>query len=602
MTDAEHEPEHEPEHEEPLVKLLDLFCGVGGTTAGALAAGFAPEDIVGVEIDPLAAAGHAKHAPTLQADLSDPRWPLRLPSVPTATLTPDILWSSFPCQAWSQAGKRLGANDPRNGWPWTMEALRTFRPVVFLGENVRGLTQHAASKGCKEGSRLGPTDCPACYLEGVILPDLRTLYPHVEYRILDAADYGVPQRRHRLILYAGPVPFRWPEPTHSGSALAHAKWGEDASYWRSVGIPAVGVPSRDEVRLLRSAPDGRQPWVTMRQVLGIGLGVYAAGEAGAGALRPPDESAPAVSTKGTMFARAVGGGGNPRIAGAAEDRNHRDLTDEPATTWIETRKGRGMADRGSSGRSVPIDEAAPTLTGPGAGGTAPLSLRVETGQTSERRRTDGTHREPIAVSVDEPAPAQRSGSRGAPELVRDPAVIPSRHDPKHPTMLPDEPAGTIRSGGDGHTAPYPFVAVGVRNLGTQGGIAVNRLIPYDEPSPTTSTAGDVYHISPRDPAIQDAPAPTVTTTEEKGTRASAASDWTMNGGPDRASDALWLATGRRRLTPDECAILQGFGPDLRATIAALPSKTAQYRVVGNAVPPRLAEVVLRAAREILATS
>lgn len=92
----------------------------------------------------------------------------------------------------------------------------------------------------------------------------------------------------------------------------------------------------------------------------------------------------------------------------------------------------------------------------------------------------------------------------------------------------------------------------------------------------------------------DRPAPTVTTCEVKGTRASASSGWAFTGGPDRASDAAFLATGRRRLTVEECAALQGFPADWPWQ----GTREAQYRQVGNAVPPALAEAVGRAVKAI----
>lgn len=87
----------------------------------------------------------------------------------------------------------------------------------------------------------------------------------------------------------------------------------------------------------------------------------------------------------------------------------------------------------------------------------------------------------------------------------------------------------------------------------------------------------------------DQPSPTVMTTEVKGTRASAASGGTFHGGPDRASDAAFLATGLRRINEQEAARLQGFpeGHPFQGTSAA------RYRQIGNAVPPPLAREVLR---------
>lgn len=91
------------------------------------------------------------------------------------------------------------------------------------------------------------------------------------------------------------------------------------------------------------------------------------------------------------------------------------------------------------------------------------------------------------------------------------------------------------------------------------------------------------------------PSPTVMTTEVKGTRASAASGWTFNGGPDRASDATFLAIGLRRITVTEAARLQGFpeGHPFQGTT------TERYTQAGNAVPPPLAHATLSRGLELL---
>ena len=112
------------------------------------------------------------------------------------------------------------------------------------------------------------------------------------------------------------------------------------------------------------------------------------------------------------------------------------------------------------------------------------------------------------------------------------------------------------------------------------------------PTPTHAEHADLFgQVKPwQTPAWSSRPAPTVSTAEVRGTRASAKSGWMFNGGPDRASDALFLATGRRRLTIAECATLKAF-PDGYPFQG--PSE-ARYRQIGNAVPPPLAAAVLSA--------
>lgn len=92
-----------------------------------------------------------------------------------------------------------------------------------------------------------------------------------------------------------------------------------------------------------------------------------------------------------------------------------------------------------------------------------------------------------------------------------------------------------------------------------------------------------------EPWRADRPAPTVTTTEVKGTRAHAP-DWTFHGGPDRASDTAFLVSGVRRIEVAEGLALQAMPADwpLQGT------REEQYRQVGNAVPPPMAEAAARA--------
>lgn len=301
------------------MRVLELFAGAGGAALGLERAGLRHAALCEWDRDACATLRAAGLGPVVEGDVRD------LDRIAAVAGAVDVLWSSFPCQAWSRAGKRRGAADERNGWPWTVAALDRFRPAWFLGENVRGLAVHQGGCPGKAGGPLNPEGCPGCYLEGAILPDLRARFAYVGWWLLDAADYGVPQHRRRIVLWAGPRPLTRPAPTHG--------------------------------------PGRAAPWVGMGEALGL----------------------------------------------------------------------RARADDGPLAR----------------------------------------------------------------------------------------------------------------------------------------------------------PAPTVTTTEEKGTRATAASGYTFHGGPDRASDALFLGTGRRRLTLAECAILQDF-PEEYPFQGSIGSR---YRQIGNAVPPRLAEVV-----------
>lgn len=184
--------------------VVELFAGAGGAALGLGAAGFTHLACVEHDADACATL-RAAGLPCVEGDVRDPdlyesHW-----------VGCDLIWASFPCQAWSTAGKREGAKDERNGWPWTVGAIDRLRPRWFAAENVAGLLTHRG--GCASRC-LGPDECPRAYFDNVILAQLRERFEWVGFQVLNVSDYGVPQHRRRVIIVAGPRPIAWPEPTH----------------------------------------------------------------------------------------------------------------------------------------------------------------------------------------------------------------------------------------------------------------------------------------------------------------------------------------------------------------------------------------------------
>jgi len=94
----------------------------------------------------------------------------------------DVVTGGFPCQPFSVAGKRAGADDARNMWPATIATIRAVRPRYAFLENVPGLV----SSG---------------YF-GTVLGDLAESGYDARWRILSAAELGAPHKRDRLWIYA----------------------------------------------------------------------------------------------------------------------------------------------------------------------------------------------------------------------------------------------------------------------------------------------------------------------------------------------------------------------------------------------------------------
>lgn len=141
-------------------------------------------------------------------------------------------------------------------------------------------------------------------------------------------------------------------------------------------------------------------------------------------------------------------------------------------------------------------------------------------------------------------------------------------------------------------APRPFTQrkLTIRDLG------IHRSIPWDrsgrdEEGLCWYSPADTNGMAGSDPRWLDRPSPTVVCQEVKGTRACKATDWRWTGGPDRASDALFLSLGLRRASIPMVQKIQGF-PDWWRWLDTTSEQ--RYRMIGNAVPPALAEAVVTA--------
>ncbi|MAH47787.1 hypothetical protein CMI37_18340 [Candidatus Pacearchaeota archaeon] len=190
-----------------------------------------------------------------------------------------------------------------------------------------------------------------------------------------------------------------------------------------------------------------------------------------------------------------------------------------------------------------------------------------------------------------------SSSYGVPQHRRRLIIVAGKHAIDWPAPTHGKPTGQGDLFG---RSLLPWVTIG-QALGLDGGMVVQSGVCYSDPgthgkessaklpSPTLPGSSGMYvgeSLAGSRPHRLDQPSPTVSAVGEcKGSG--------EGGNPQkmqRASDALFLATGRRRLTVHECAALQDFPPDHPWQ----GNQQSQYRQVGNAVPPTLARVVAEA--------
>ena len=171
-------------------KFIDLFAGIGGIRLAFEAVG--GKCVFASEIDADARKTYAANFDEYpRGDITK----IAAEEIPDF----DILTGGFPCQAFSIIGKRDGFDNETSGTLFfeIERILKSKRPVAFLLENVRNLTAHDDGKTFR-----------------VIIEHLQSLGYDVQSKILNAMDYGLPQKRERIIIvgFSERVNFKFPAP------------------------------------------------------------------------------------------------------------------------------------------------------------------------------------------------------------------------------------------------------------------------------------------------------------------------------------------------------------------------------------------------------
>lgn len=184
-------------------RILSLFSGAGGLDIGFHSAGF--KIVACVEIDKASCEtlklNKGRYVDPDCLIINEDITKLEPASLNLGKI--DFIIGGPPCQSFSAAGRRAGGvtgvNDTRGSLFWYYcKFLEHFKPRGFLFENVRGILQANNSQAWQ-----------------IIKESFSKLGYELHHRILDAADYGVPQHRERLILVGTrKQPFYFPRPTH----------------------------------------------------------------------------------------------------------------------------------------------------------------------------------------------------------------------------------------------------------------------------------------------------------------------------------------------------------------------------------------------------
>lgn len=202
------------------IRFIDLFCGIGGFRV-------AIEEAC-EETDINAQCVFSSDIDTFCQDSYEANFGER----PNGDITQvnekdipdhDILFAGFPCQPFSIIGQMKGLNDTRGTLFFDIaRIIKEKRPKAFILENVKQLVGHDKGQTLK-----------------VILKSLKELGYHVQYSVLNALDYGLPQKRERVLIvgHQEPIMFTFPDPVRPYKPLTEILENKvDKKHYASVYI------------------------------------------------------------------------------------------------------------------------------------------------------------------------------------------------------------------------------------------------------------------------------------------------------------------------------------------------------------------------------
>lgn len=270
------------------MKSVELFAGAGGLAMGCEIAGF--NHLAVVEWDKWACdtvrENQNRGYPLLanwvlhEGDVRTFDWS----SVPRGI---DLLAGGPPCQPFSIGGKHKAHADNRDMFPATVEIIRQLKPKAFIVENVKGLTRASfANYFSYIQLQLEFPEVPPLknedwseHLARLQIEKTssrrkgRGLTYNVVPTLVNAANYGVPQKRERVFIigFRDDLGIEWsfPAPTHSYDALLRDQWITGA-YWKRHGMRMPSVPQKlanRVAKLRQTALFDTLAWRTVRDAI-----------------------------------------------------------------------------------------------------------------------------------------------------------------------------------------------------------------------------------------------------------------------------------------------------------------------------------------------